>query len=48
MHAFFSKIENPRLRFVALLLSYALILAAVIYLQTHGNYATPTFIYQGF
>jgi hypothetical protein len=48
MHAFFSKIKNPHLRFAALLVYYAVVLAVVVYFQTHGNYATPAFVYQGF
>lgn len=48
MHAIFSKIKDPKLRLAALVIYYAAILGAVIYLQTSGNYSTPPFIYQGF
>lgn len=48
MHALFSKIKDPRLRVAVLVIYYAAITAAVIYLQTKGNYHTPPFIYQGF
>ncbi len=48
MHALFNKIQNPRLRVLALVIYYAAILGAVIYLQMSGNYSTPPFIYQGF
>jgi len=48
MHALFNRIPNPRLRLLALVIYYAVILGAMIYLQMSGNYSTPPFIYQGF
>jgi hypothetical protein len=48
MHPIISRIKQPALRLLVLLLYYAAILAAVIYFQTHGNFSTPPFVYQGF
>jgi|GEM_PF-6824504 len=48
MHVVISKIKHPALRFAVMLLYYAAILAAVMYVQFRANYATPPFIYQSF
>ena len=35
-------------RVMLLALYYAVVLAAVVYLQARGSLTTPTFVYQGF
>ena len=48
MHHFISKIPNPRLKVAGLSAYYAIIIAAVIYVQLRANFASPAFVYQAF
>ena len=48
MHHFISKIPSPRLKVAVLAAYYAIIIAAVIYVQLRANFASPAFVYQAF